>query len=109
MVVDEWQKTFPQLTQYSQFQFLKVIGVVIIGIELVKLPRTEQYRPHFVIYPLWKSDIKSCLDTPIILKEFYNKRGLQYSLPYDTNYIHFEEVLETIKKESPLDFDENIT
>jgi hypothetical protein len=30
-----------------------------MGIELIKLPHSEEYRAHFVIYALWKDDKKN--------------------------------------------------
>ena len=75
-----WQNAFPQLTLYSQNNLYKKVGPIIIGIELIRLPRTEEYRPHFVMYPLWKKDILTCLSIPIILKEYKNKKGkLEYN------------------------------
>lgn len=104
LVIEDWQKAFPQLTLFSQDKFYKIIGAIVTGIELIKLPRTEEYRPHFVIYPLWKSDIKTCLGSPIILKEFYNRKGLQFSIPYERHSAYFGEVLETVKKQTPISF-----
>ncbi len=101
-VVEEWQNAFPQLTLYSQNKLYKIIGPIVTGIELMKLPRTEEYRPHFVIYPLWKNNAKECLDVPIILKEYYNRKGLQFSIPYEKHSIYFEEVLGSVKKETPI-------
>ena len=103
-VVKEWQNAFPQLTLYSQNKLYKIIGAIVTGIELIKLPRTEEYRPHFVIYPLWKKDVKACLDVPIILQEYYNRKGLQFSIPYEKHGIYFEEVLGSVKKQTPLSF-----
>jgi len=108
-VVEEWQSAFPQLTLYSQNKFYKKVGAIIIGIELIKLPRTEEYRPHFVIYPLWKKEVKTSLDVPIILKEYYNKKGLQYSIPYEKHNAFFTDVLESVRKQTPLSFEGDIS
>lgn len=108
-VIEEWRTAFPQLTLYSQNKFYKKVGPIVIGIELIKLPRTEEYRPHFVIYPLWKSNVKTSLDTPIILKEYYNKKGLQYSIAYERHSAFFIDVLESIKKQIPLAFEGDIS
>lgn len=107
-IVLEWLNAFPQLTLYSQNSFYKEVGPNVLGIELIKLPRTEEYRPYFVIYPLWKKDIKTCLSVPIILEEYYNKKGLQFSIPYNKHNTYFREVLESIKEQTPLSFDEDI-
>ena len=107
-VIEDWRNAFPQLTLYGQNKLYKIVGPVIIGLELIKLPRTEEYRPHFVVYPLWKEDTKTSLDVPIILKEYYNKKGLQYSIPYERHNAFFSDVLKSIKKQTPISFDGDI-
>lgn len=107
-VIGDWQNAFPQLSLYAQDKLYKVVGSIVVGLELIKLPRTEEYRPHFVIYPLWKKDVKSSLDYPIFLKEYYNKKGLQYSIPYEKHSTFFNDVLDSIKKQSPLPFEGNV-
>ena len=107
-ITEEWLNAIPQLTEFAQNKLYKIVGHAIIGIELVKLPRTESYRPHFVVYPMWKSDLKSCLDSPIILQELYNKKGLQFSIPYDKHSLYFSEVLESARKQILLPFDKDI-
>lgn len=108
-ITEEWLNAFPQLTEFAQNKLYKIIGHTIMGIELTKLPRTESYRPHFVVYPIWKSDLKSCLDNPIILQELYNKKGLQFSIPYDKHSLYFSEVLECARKQILLPFDKDIS
>ncbi len=108
-IAEDWQKAFPQLTAYSQNKFYKKIGVIIIGIELIKLPRTEEYRPHFVMYSLCKKDIKTSLDVPIVLKQFYNKKRLQFDIPYEKHNLYFDDILESIKEQTPLPFDGDIS
>lgn len=108
-VIEDWQNAFPQLSLYAQDKLYKVVGSLVVGLELIKLPRTEEYRPHFVIYPLWKKDVKSSLDYPILLKEYYNKKGLQYSIPYEKHSAFFNDVLDSIKRQSPLPFDGNLS
>ncbi len=46
-VAAEWQSSFPELTQYAENKLYKLLGPLIIGIELIKLPRSPKYRPHF--------------------------------------------------------------
>lgn len=108
-VIEDWQNAFPQLALYAQDKLYKVVGATVIGLELIKLPRTEEYRPHFVVYPLWKKDVKASLDFPFILKEYSNKKGLQYSIPYERHSAFFSDVIESVKKQTPLPFDSNIS
>ncbi len=108
-IAEDWQNAFPQLTLYAQNKLYKVIGAIIIGLELIKLPRTEGYRPHFVVYPLWKKDVKECLEFPFILKEYYSKKRLQYSIPYAKHNIFFNDAIESVKEQTMLPFDHAIS
>ncbi len=108
-VAEDWQNAFPQLVKYAQNKYYKIVGPLLVGIELIKLPRVEEYRPHFVIYSLWGNksgkDLKACLSGPIILKEFFNKKGLQFSIPYTNHNTVFPEVLKAVKKQMPVKLD----
>ena len=64
--IQEWLTAFPQLSEFSTNKLLKIVGPLLVGVEIIQI-NTEEYRPHFVIYPLWKLDVKSCLEFPIIL------------------------------------------
>jgi hypothetical protein len=109
-VVGDWQNAFPQLTLYEQVKLYKVVGSVVIGLELITLPmRTGEYRPYFVVYPLWRKDVKTSLDTPIILREYYNNKGLQYNVPYEKHGTLFNELSDRVKKQTPLAFHGNIS
>ena len=108
-VAEDWQNAFPQLAVYAPHKYYKIVGPIITGLELVKLPRSEDYRPHFVCYPLWKDNLKTCLDTPIILKEFYNKKGLQFSIPYAKHDTFFSDVLSAAKKQMPIPLEGDVS
>jgi hypothetical protein len=107
-ITEEWLSSVPQLSAFAQNKLYRIVGCVIIGIELVKLPKAEDYRPHFVLYPLWKSDLKNCLDSPIILIEISNKKGLQFSIPYLKHSSYFNEAIECLKKQLPILWNENV-
>lgn len=108
-VIEDWLNAFPQLSYYAQNKLYKVAGGVVLGLELIKLPFTEEYRPHFVAYPLWRKDVKTCLDYPFILKEYYNKKRLQYSIPYGKHDAFFDNVVDSVKTQTPLSFDSDIS
>ena len=105
-VVEDWQNAFPQLTLFAQNKFYKIVGPILTGLELIKLPRSEEYRPHFVIYSLWGNrmgnDLKAALYGPILLREFYNNKGFQFSIPYVKHSVVFTEMLECVRKQMPL-------
>ena len=107
-ITEEWLSSVPQLSVFAQNKLYRIVGCSIIGVELVKLPKVEDYRPHFVLYPLWKSDLKNCLDNPTILLEVSNKKGLQFSIPYLKHSSYFSEAIECLKKQVPILFIENV-
>lgn len=108
-VIEDWQNAFPQLTMYAQNKLYEVVGCCILGIELIKSPHTESYSPYFVLYPIWKKDIKASLDYPIFLMNFKNKKGYQYEIPYERHSVFFDEVVDSVKKQTPLPFEGNIS
>lgn len=105
LVKEEWLKDFPTLSAYAQNKLYKVIGPFIYGIELIKLPRVENYRPHFTIYPLFKVNVTKCLVSPLLIDEFYNEKGNQIDLPYEENTERLHLVQNIIKNSSKLSFD----
>lgn len=107
-ITEEWLISVLQLSAFAQNKLYRIVGCTIIGIELVKLPKVEDYRPHFVLYPLWKSDLKNCLDNPTILVEISNKKGLQFSIPYLKHNSYFNEAIECLKKQVPILWNEKI-
>ena len=92
-VIEDWQNAFPQLTLYDQDKLYKVVGPVIIGLELIKLPRTDEYRPHFVIYSLCGNkignDVKACLAGHILLKEYTIKKNYNIQYPMKGTVLFF--------------------
>jgi hypothetical protein len=108
-IMEEWLNEFPQFSAFSQNKLYKIVSCCVIGIELIKLPHSEEYRPYFVIYPLWKNDIKSCLDVPVLMKEFYNKKGLQFNIPYSRHNVYFMDVVSRIKEQHYSLIEENGT
>lgn len=108
-VIEDWQNAFPQLTSYSQNKLYKVVGSCVLGIELIKSPHTESYSPYFVVYPIWKKDVKASLDYPIFLRDFKNKKGSQYDVPYTKHSAFFTDVIESVKKQTPLPFEGDIS
>jgi hypothetical protein len=108
-VIEDWQNAFPQLTMYAQNKLYKVVGSCILGIELIKSPHTESYSPYFVIYPIWKKDIKASLDYPIFLSDYKNKKGYQYDIPYEKHSLFFDDVVNSVKNQTPLPFEGKIS
>lgn len=108
IITEEWIKSFPNLNAYTQNKLYKVLGPLVIGIELVNLPRSKNYRPHFVIYSLWKNDIKSCLEYPVLMQEFYNFKKLQLNLPYEDVSGKYKEAQTIVSDNLKISFTDNV-
>jgi hypothetical protein len=108
-ITEEWLKAFPDLSAYSQNKLYKTIGAFICGVELINLPRSENYRPHFVIYTLFKKDIKSCLEYPALVFEFFDDKKLQLDLPYNDISGHYIAAQNLISQNLKIPFDKNVS
>jgi len=111
-IQNDWLNAFPELSPYSKDKLYKLVGPLIIGIELIKMRSGEDYRPHFVVYSLWGGkmgdDIKGCLAGPTILKEFHNKKNLQFTIPYVKHEVYFRDMIESVKHELPVSLEGNL-
>lgn len=100
--------SFPTLKKYSKNKFYCVLSPLIIGIEIIKIPRSEDYRPHFVCYPLWKNSLKSCFNNPIMLIEIKDRKKEQISLTLEDMTGNFVSIASLIKKQIPFDFGKDL-
>jgi hypothetical protein len=107
-ITKDWLGEFPELSAFAQNKLYKILGPILIGIEIFKQPRADDYRPYFVSYPLWEIDIKKCLEEPIILQEMRNKKGLQFDIPYLKHTNFFPEVIECTKKQVQISFNKDV-
>jgi hypothetical protein len=108
-VKEDWLNAIPELLAFAQNKFYKVVGCLIVGVEAVNIPNIEGYKPHFVVYPLWKDDLKKCLDAPYLYICLENKKGLQFSIPYLKNKDYFNEAAECFEKQIPISLTGNTT
>lgn len=108
-VTKDWLNAFPKLSAFAQNKLYKIAGPTIIGIELIKLPYSEEYRPHFVIYSLWKNSIKSCLEYSILMQEFYNNKKLQLNLPYEDISSKYKEAQSIVSNSLKISFEGSIS
>lgn len=90
-IVNDWKNEFPQLSVYSSTKLYGVIDFAIIGIELIRIIRSDDYRPHIICYPLWNKTNKENLLVSIILQEVSNLKGLQCDIPYSKHEIYLKE------------------
>lgn len=98
-IINNWSDNFATLSVYAQNKLYKICGPFVLGIEILNLPRTEDYRPIFVCYPLWKFRIKECLEEPVFIQEIYDKKGFQFNIPYTKHYNFFPVAVECTKKQ----------
>lgn len=108
-IINNWSNDFANLSVYVQNKLYKICGAFVLGIEILSLPRTEDYKPIFVCYPLWKSEVKQCLDEPIFIQEIYNKKGFQFNIPYTKHIVFFQEAVECTKKQAPILLQQNVS
>lgn len=108
-VNEEWLNAFPQLSSFAQNKLYKIVGLCIIGIELIKSPFSEEYSPYFVIYSLWEKDSKSCFSGPILMNRLINKKGLQFDIPYVKHSTYFSDAIECFEKQIPVSLNGEIT
>lgn len=101
-IINNWSNHFIDLSIYSQNKIYKIIGSFILGIEILSIPRSEKFRPIFVCYPLWRENVKKCLDEPIFTKELHNNKGFQLDIPFKQHDISFREAVECTKIQAPI-------
>ncbi len=110
--VEDWLIVFPELEKYTQNKYYKIISCLVLGVELIKLPRINEYRPYFVLYSLFGnrigSDLKSCLSNPMLIKEFFNKKRMQLSINQKYNEGDLKEILQTVKRQLPFSMEGDV-
>lgn len=104
----DWLNEFPQWSLYNLNRYYKIIGPVLVGIELIRVRGGDEYRPYLVSYPLWKSDIEKCFDYPLTMKHFYNKKHLVISIKYEWHGKYFVDAVNDVKGQLPDLFEGNI-
>ena len=75
----------------------------------MKIPRSNEYRPLFVCYPLWKDDEKAIFSESFILQEIEDRKGLQFDIPYLKHNIFFEEAVTCARKQILISLEGNVS
>lgn len=107
-VARDWLSEFTSLKDYAQDKLYKIIGPLVSGIEIFKLPRKDDYRPYFVCYPLWKEGEKACLEEPFILQEIFRSDRSQFSIPFVSHKDLFSEAVVCAKRQIPISLDADV-
>ncbi len=109
----KWGEIFPELKLYSSGKLYRRLGPLIIGIELIKLPWIEEYRPHFVMYSLWGNkmgkDINACLAGPILVVEFRDNNESQFSIPYIIDNDILDPIIRLVRESFPIPIQDQIS
>lgn len=106
-ITNLWLKAFPMLSKCGTNKLYGILGPFVLGIELIKLPYSDDYRPHFLLYPLYGTkfgnQLKKCLDYPVLLFEFNDSKNLSYSIPYVDGVNLTNEAILSVKHYLPFD------
>lgn len=107
-VVADWTQAFPELTKVGERRLLRVVGPLLVGIEIVTGPQ-DSYRSYNVAYPLWRNDLKECLDYPEVLYEFVGEQGRQMFIRYDQHDMLFRKAVQSVEQDALFQFCGNIS
>ncbi len=106
-ILKAWENSFPQLFPFAPNKLYKTIGPIIIGIELIQIPKTIIYRPYFVIYSLWKKNLKECLEYPIVNIVIENK-GIPIELTYTVIDERLNNTIEIVSEQIDVLLENNV-
>ena len=70
-----WGEAFPCLTAFSPTTFYMTLDIAVIGIKLIGLRGQDEYRPHFMCYPLWRENNEMNMNEPIFMQQMYNAKN----------------------------------
>ena len=109
---EDWSNSFPDLSIYKKNKIYKIVGPIVVGIELINLPNLNAYRPYFVVYSLWGgrtgSDLRTCMSGPNMLIEIKNNNKLQFNIKYSEHDKFFQEAVLCFKKQILMAFNANV-
>lgn len=108
-IANEWCSALPHLKKFREFRLYKIVGPTVLGIELINIPGIGHYRPHFMLYPLWKKDIRNCLSYPPIQIYLRKKNGLQFDIRYDEHRMALAEAVDCVQQQFAIPFNRDVT
>lgn len=79
-VYNYWLHEFPELKAVNKNKFGRVIGPVVVSIELLASNFSSVYSPYIVINTLWEEDIKKCLYIDVIMDTIRGTHPLKYDI-----------------------------
>lgn len=87
-IVNDWQKQFPILSQYTPSTLYAKADIFLIGLRLDKV-MSDTYRLILEILPLWVQE-KRNISIPVLFVELFNKKGGQFFIKYQSHKYLFE-------------------
>ncbi|MDE5821761.1 MAG: hypothetical protein K2H63_04660 [Paramuribaculum sp.] len=66
--------------------FVHRVECILVGLTFVKVSGRD-YKIFLTIYPLWRSNLKSCIDVPLLLQPLVDDNGLDIYLSEGINII----------------------
>lgn len=105
-IVNDWQKQFPILSQYTPSTLYAKADIFLIGLRLDKV-MSDTYRLILEILPLWVQE-KRNISIPVLFVELFNKNGGQFFIKYQLHKYLFEAAAECANQQFGLILRENI-
>lgn len=115
-----WGKEFSHLSTFSPTAFYMTLDIAVVGIRLMPLIGGEEYRPHFMCFPLWRENNKMNMEDLIFMQELHDSKNMQLDISYKASpdtinkaidathkqvgaciqeYIHVKDILGILKKQ----------
>ena len=107
-IVNDWLNLFSELSYFSQNKLYRIIGPIVVGIEILKIPKVDEYRLYFVYYPLWKQNLTECLKIPSLYTVIRDDNGMQLDIPFSRDLDRIKQTTVLLKKQAPILFETEV-
>lgn len=107
-VKKDW-KSIPYFKQYTPTKYYAILGCFVVGFNLISIPGHGEYRPHFVIYPLWKNTLKEVFSYPFVCLSTIDEKGLDIDIPYDCHTLYFSLFMHCCERQFDVFFNAKIS
>jgi hypothetical protein len=101
-LITQWSKEFTELSIYGQDRLFSIQGVFVWGLKLSKIANVDRFRPTFICYPLWRTNIKACLEEPLFMFQIYRMNGFQFDIEYKSYQLEMPEAILCINNQVPI-------
>lgn len=110
-MMNDWRSEFSEFKLYSPVKLFKVVGPLIMGIEMQTLLGNDEYRPHLTCYGLWGGGLRESLKYPAIYVEHRNRKGLQFDIKYSIHAAGsgMPELCDLLRQQVSVPFEGDIT